>query len=226
MLMSLLRTATIAALALTALPATAHATETVTLEVNSGPLATRAITVSFFDPIGQSFTAFSETITSIGFEFTTLNATAPNSPLTFQLFQGETLTGSALFAQTFDLPPSIAARGDRAFVDIALPNVEVINGAFYTAVLTATSNRAALIVGPDFVPQTGQFLGGDAYAGGRLLATGNIFANCQGASNNCDANFRVTGVVPEPSTWAMLLAGFGAIGMVLRRRRSAAPAFA
>ncbi len=217
--MNLFRTATFAALSLAALPATAHAAETVTLEVTSGPLATRSITASFFDPIGQSFTAFSQTITSIGFEFTTLNATAPNSPLTLQLFEGESLTGTSLFTQSFTLPGSIAARGDRAFVDVALPNVPVMSGAFYTAVLTATSNRAALIVGPDFVPQTGQFLGGDAYAGGRLLATGNIFANCQGAGNNCDANFRVTGVIPEPSTWAMMLVGFGALGTLLRRRR-------
>ncbi len=41
--------------------------------------------------------------------------------------------------------------------------------------------------------------------------------------------FRVTGAdaagvlaVPEPSTWAMMLAGFGAIGTTLRRRRAAA----
>ena len=28
------------------------------------------------------------------------------------------------------------------------------------------------------------------------------------------------GAVPEPSTWAMMLMGFGAIGVALRRRRS------
>ena len=30
---------------------------------------------------------------------------------------------------------------------------------------------------------------------------------------------RVTGAVPEPATWAMMLIGFGAIGVSLRRRR-------
>jgi len=32
----------------------------------------------------------------------------------------------------------------------------------------------------------------------------------------------VTGSVPEPATWAMLLAGFGGMGALLRRRRAAA----
>ncbi len=217
-----LRTVTFAAM-FAALPVTANAAELVTLEVESGPLATRQQTISFTHPIGQSFTAFSRSITSIGFEFGTLNPGAANSPLTFSLFQGETLTGTPLFTQSFSLPETIASRGDRAFVDLALPDVAVTNGAFYTAVLSATSARAALIVGPDFRVQTGEFLGGDAYAGGRLLASGNIYSNCQGANNNCDANFRVTGEVPEPSTWAMMLVGFGAIGSVLRRRRSGAP---
>jgi PEP-CTERM motif len=34
------------------------------------------------------------------------------------------------------------------------------------------------------------------------------------------------GAVPEPSTWMMLLAGFGIIGSAIRRRRSATPQFA
>ncbi len=32
---------------------------------------------------------------------------------------------------------------------------------------------------------------------------------------------RAVGAVPEPATWAMMLIGFGAIGMATRRRRSA-----
>ena len=39
--------------------------------------------------------------------------------------------------------------------------------------------------------------------------------------------FRVTvsdiGVVPEPATWAMMIAGFATIGVALRRRRRATP---
>ena len=32
-------------------------------------------------------------------------------------------------------------------------------------------------------------------------------------------NIRLTAAVPEPSTWAMMLIGFGAIGFSMRRRR-------
>lgn len=37
---------------------------------------------------------------------------------------------------------------------------------------------------------------------------------------------RVNGAVPEPSTWAMLLVGFGLVGSALRRRRNVAVSFA
>jgi hypothetical protein len=34
--------------------------------------------------------------------------------------------------------------------------------------------------------------------------------------------FRISGVVPEPATWAMMIIGFGASGAMLRRRRRTA----
>lgn len=34
-----------------------------------------------------------------------------------------------------------------------------------------------------------------------------------------DSRPMVTGAVPEPSTWAMMLAGFGLVGALVRRRR-------
>ena len=35
---------------------------------------------------------------------------------------------------------------------------------------------------------------------------------------------RIDGVVPEPATWAMMIAGFGLVGVAARRRRVASPA--
>ena len=32
--------------------------------------------------------------------------------------------------------------------------------------------------------------------------------------------YRTSGAVPEPATWAMMLLGFGAVGMASRRRRT------
>lgn len=189
--------------ALLCLPAVASA-QAVT--IGSDVDTNRAVTVSFFDPIGQSFTAVTDTLTSFGFEFNTLNPAAANTPLTFSLLAGETLAGTSLFTTTFTLPASISGRDTAQFVDIALPNLAVVRSSFYTGVLTASSNRAGLLVGPGLNLGTGQFTGGDNYAGGRLLGTPAPYANCAGAANNCDANFRVTGnlvasaAVPEPST--------------------------
>jgi hypothetical protein len=207
-----------------ALPATAAET----LQVVSGTTSPRAVTVSAFDPIGQTFTAFTDLVTSVGFEFTTLNSGSANTPLTLNIYAGETLTGTSLFTSTFTLPASLDMRDERAWVDIALPGLAVTRGAFYSLVLTATSSRAALLTGPGFNSSTGQFFGGDAYAGGRLLGTPQPYANCNGATNNCDANFRVTGenlvaAVPEPGTWAMLILGFGVVGGALRRRATRRP---
>jgi hypothetical protein len=33
--------------------------------------------------------------------------------------------------------------------------------------------------------------------------------------------FRITGVVPEPGAWALMILGFGAVGVALRTRREA-----
>ena len=47
----------------------------------------------------------------------------------------------------------------------------------------------------------------------------------QGVSPQLPFSFAfIVGGVPEPSTWAMMLLGFGAIGLVLRRQRRAAAA--
>ena len=205
-----------------AMPAAAQQSET--LEVRSGTDFFRAVTVSSFDPIGQTFTAFTDTITSVGFQFITLNPGAANSPLSLSIFAGETLVGTPLFNATFALPASVNNRDNPVWVDIAVPDLAVTEGNRYSLVLNATSNRAALVLGPGYRSGTGQFFGGDAYADGRLISAVTTYANCTGAANNCDANFRVTGdsfaaAVPEPTTWALLILGFGVVGSALRGSR-------
>jgi hypothetical protein len=210
-----------ASIALATLPFLTSA-EAATLEVISGPDATRQITVSAFDPVGQSFTAFTDTITSVGFQFGTLNAGAANSDITLNIYAGESLTGASLFSTVFTLPDSIQARGDLAWIDFAVPDLQITNGAQYSVVFTASSARAALVTGPDYSVSTGEFGGGDAYEGGQLLTDASfIYANCQGATNNCDTNFRITGditAVPEPASWTMMILGLGLAGVSLRRR--------
>lgn len=70
--------------------------------------------------------------------------------------------------------------------------------------------------------------GGGAYAGGggggSFLAASATDAVLTAGANTGDGSasidlFSVTGGVPEPSSWAMLITGFGGIGAMLRRRR-------
>lgn len=209
-----------------ALPAAAQSQ---TLQVQSGTVSPRALSIDGYDPLGQSFTAFTDTITSVGFEFTTLNPQAALETLTFDIYAGETLSGVSLFNTSFQFPASIDVRDERAWYDIAVPNLAVVRGGTYSLILRGQSSfRAALLTGPGYNSTTAQFFGGDAYTGGRLLSAVSTYPNCAGPTSNCDANFRVTGnivtaAVPEPATWAMFILGFGLCGGNLRRRAARRP---
>jgi hypothetical protein len=211
--------ASAAALAV-ALPAAA---ETQTLQVAGGS-GQRSAQILHFGPVAQSFTAFTDTLTSVGFQFNTLNPGSANAPITFRLFAGETLSGGALYTTSFTLPAAWNDRTARWF-DIGLPDVAITNGSVYSLVLSTSSARTGVIVGPDINIYTGQPLGGDAYTGGRAFANRQLYSNCPNTSASyCDLNFRVTGdilaaAVPEASTWALLILGFGVVGGALRASR-------
>lgn len=217
----------VAAVAATLAIAMPAAGQAATLEVTSGAGA-RSAQIQYYGPVGQSFTAFSDTLTSVGFQFNTLNPGAANAPITFNLYAGETLTGNSLYTTSFALPATWADRTARWF-DVVLPNVAIANGSVYSLVLNTTSARTGIVLGPDYNIYNGQPLGPDAYAGGRAFAQRTLYSNCTGAANNCDLNFRITGdvlaaAVPEPASWALLILGFGAVGGALRTSRKTRPA--
>lgn len=216
--------ASIALLASIATPATAA-----TLQVISGPTGQRAIALEAFGPVGQSFTAFDTTISSIGFQFQALNPTAANTAINLSLRSGSSLTGASLFSTSFTLPLSINGRTSTWF-DVAVPNWLVTTGQTYTLVMANTggSFRNAVVLGPEIDLNTGNPVGGDAYAGGTALFTTQPYQGFCLQRGICDLNFRITattpqGAIPEPATWAMLVSGFGMAGAALRsakRRRA------
>ena len=55
----------------------------------------------------------------------------------------------------------------------------------------------------------------------RLDFTGT-FTSLSVSETDAELSFRITPFVPEPSTWALMLAGFGLTGYALRRRAKAA----
>lgn len=90
---------------------------------------------------------------------------------------------------------------------------------FLTSSLGAGTYRVSVQVYPNFAPNnlSGTFAGA------------STFADVSGAANNPRSNqwaFDILGVesatqgaVPEPASWALLIAGFGLTGAAMRRRR-------
>ena len=195
-----------------------------TIEVVSGSGA-RSTTL-FNGPIGQSFTSIDSTLTSVGFQFQLFNTPQANTPFTLQLLNGSGLGGTQVYSTQLTLPNTIPTSGLNWF-DFSLPNVAVTSGGAYTFVLSNSSLRYGVVLGPDVNIQTGVPLSGDAYAGGQAFGV-QSYPNCPNTpASACDLNFRVSGTttgaaVPEPATWAMMIAGFGLVGGTLRRRRTTA----
>lgn len=175
----------------------------------------RTVTINSYGTVGQSFTMVGTLLDSFGFQLQTVNTTA-NDPLTFTLFEGAGLTGTAL-KQIGVAAPSGSLRVN-FWQDIDLGGLTLVDGRTYTAALTATTARLAVVYGPGTSGTV------DAYKGGQLLtATPLPSSNRSCGAGLCDANFRFTssgasgGAVPEPASWALMLLGFGAVGHALRR---------
>lgn len=179
-------------------------------------------TTLYNGPVGQSFTSIDTNLTSVGFQFQLFNTPQANTPFTLTLLNGSGLGGTQIFTTQFTLPTTIPTSGLNWF-DVALPNIATTIGNAYTFVLSNSSLRYGVVLGPDINIQTGQVLGGDAYTGGQAFGV-QSYPNCPNTpASQCDLNFRVSGTtaagaVPEPAAWAMMIGGFAMMGGALRRR--------
>lgn len=77
---------------------------------------------------------------------------------------------------------------------------------------------SGLVFGLDLAQQ-GQLTTLLATPGTEVFTAGATFANAQGGLETIQA-VRLTTAIPEPETYALLLAGIGALGFVARRRRA------
>jgi len=96
-------------------------------------------------------------------------------------------------------------------------------GLMFTLV-TVTGGGATLTFAPPAITSLQQF-------GISLLANTNYTVRVAGTSPTTAGEWHggitvVDGAVPEPATWAMMLLGFGGIGIAMRRRRSVQLRFA
>jgi hypothetical protein len=109
------------------------------------------------------------------------------------------------------------------------------SGIFFDVGSSATLGTGTLFAGNILADQSITLNTGASIVCGRAIAlnaavtmdTNVVSNNCSGTqgagtdfgSNGFSGDTAAAGAVPEPSTWAMMLLGFGALGLNMRRRR-------
>ncbi len=114
--------------------------------------------------------------------------------------------------------PGFSNPGDLAWL-------QVFNGATLVNTVTVVLNRDDIM--NQSISYSGLFF--DNFTFAYTDAAGNPFTG--GGNANVGLieivdNFRYSGAVPEPATWALLMLGFGVIGGSMRARRRTSVAFA
>ncbi len=135
---------------------------------------------------------------------------------------GDNLAGNTIAAGGFDpimtlfaLPSGdlLQENDDGGFVGLPCDGGNCYD-PFITLVLNPGSYRLSLQVAPNFAAGTNL---SDGYVG-----NGDFNGRSQNwAVDLWDVDTATMGVVPEPSNWALLIAGFGLTGAAMRRRRAA-----
>ncbi len=125
---------------------------------------------------------------------------------------GSIAAGTIVNSQLLNFDPLVnrSARGTVTF------NGRILGLATTQSLLNASNFLGRPGVTYSFVSASG-LEGGDV-----VTFAGNVLTYNISASNPSDT-IRVLTAVPEPASWAMLIAGFGLIGAVSRRRRAQAP---
>lgn len=149
---------------------------------------------------------------------------------------GDTIT-SLFFGYTGEQWRSGTATGDGLSFQYSLNATELDNGTwldFAGLNYTATNNtNAGAIDGNAFATAVSGTIGGLAIANGQRFGFRWVDTDTTGADHGVAvdnltirAGVAQVAAVPEPGTWALLILGFGAVGGAMRRRKSAALAFA
>lgn len=144
--------------------------------------------------------------------------------LRFRLGSGEAIEGTYAELLTFDILAADVpmAQGGLLSLDLSGYGLQLQQGSLYSVILSSTQTGGGAqfgwIIGeraPD-----GEEFANPAYAGGQAFGSSD-----QGQTwsiRGVDRPLRtwMTAAVPEPASWAMLIAGFGLVGSAVRRQRA------
>ena len=184
---------------------------------SSGALASPAIT-SFNLPsifvggdfvVGYQFTATdNQNVTALGYYDQDQNGLAVSHNVGIYDIAGNLLASSAVG------PGSYLLSGFR-YVDLA--SAFSLNGGSQYRIAGTTASNDGWVFQAEDIATNGISYGGSYFADGSSLAFPSKQANTR---EYLTVNFlTAAGAVPEPTTWAMMLLGFGAIGFATRRRK-------
>jgi hypothetical protein len=153
------------------------------------------------------------TITGVGFTGAYFNPPTPGTitAFTIQIYGDNGGTpGASLYSET------IAGNGNEALFDCAVGTGACGNYSVSANFAAAAGTQYWLSIVPDlgFPPQWGWADG----TGGDGAAYQVFFGS--GAPLPTDLAFTLTSTVPEPTAWALMLIGFGGLGLVARARRA------
>lgn len=119
--------------------------------------------------------------------------------------------GSISFTSSIWYAHSIVSRSEDVTVFLngtSLGSVTVTNGITRTNALTSLSGTNLAVAA------------GDVLSFRFSKSTGQEFGSLAGIGATVDFTPTATAAVPEPATWAMMILGFGAIGVSTRRRKA------
>jgi hypothetical protein len=133
------------------------------------------------------------------------------------------------FAEYFEFSLPVAETLTMSVSDSGFGSEKVVGGNFDLNTFTSTGPGPLFIPAGAFIdgaPLT-NFVGGqEAVVGPNFLAAGNYFAEVSGTSGASplhlviDGTVTATSSVPEPSTWAMFVSGFGLLALLGLRKRT------
>ncbi len=182
--------------------------------------------------------AFSAVVASPASAVTVFGSTATgqtyNRPLAGAPPVGLSAVGTAVGYEVTAFTVSTSGSYTLAMTPMAMTPFDTFLGIHNTAFFPLAALTNAIAYDDDGGP------GSDSLLTVSLLAGTSYFAIATGFANTDVGRYSLEitgpgvitiggggqGAVPEPSTWAMIIAGFGIVGGALRRRRRAGVAFA